>query len=111
MPRRSVSSTGERPLFKVLYINKRENSQLFDESGRVLRARVTLSLKQYKPVEVQRRDLKLSSPDRTRVRVLREGETLASLRERSLWQSRYVEVDRPKPMTLIGHDLSPPVPS
>src|SRR5262245_244353 len=57
----------------------KEKYTLFDESGKVLRARVTLSLKSYEAVEVQLRELKLSSPDRTRVRVLREGETLSSI--------------------------------
>ena len=39
----------------------------------------TLSLKSYKSAEVQLRELKLSSPDRSHVRVLREGETLAHI--------------------------------
>ena len=52
---------------------------LFSEDGRVLRARLTLSLKSYKAAEVQLRELKLSSPDRSHVRVLREGETLAHI--------------------------------
>jgi hypothetical protein len=57
----------------------RRKMTLFSEDGRVLRARVTLSLKSYKSAEVQLRDLKLSSADRTHVRVLREGETLAHI--------------------------------
>jgi hypothetical protein len=57
----------------------REKYTLFDQSGRVLRARVSLSLKRYESVEVQLRELKTKSPDRTRVRVVRDGETLASI--------------------------------
>ena len=57
----------------------KEKYQLFDESGKVLRARVTLSLKSYEAVEVQLREMGLKSPDRTRVRVVREGETLAAI--------------------------------
>src|SRR5437764_15200661 len=49
------------------------------EDGLRLRARLTLSLKSYKAAEVQLRELKLSSPDRSHVRVLREGETLAHI--------------------------------
>ena len=57
----------------------KEKYSLFAESGQVLRARVTLSLKSYEAVEVQLREMRLKSPDRTRVRVLHESETLAAL--------------------------------
>jgi hypothetical protein len=57
----------------------RQKMTLFSEDGRTLRARLTLSLRSYKSAEVQLRDLKLSSPDRTHARVLREGETLAHI--------------------------------
>jgi hypothetical protein len=57
----------------------RQRMTLFSEDGRTLRARVSLSLKSYKSALVQLRELKLSSPDRTHVRVLREGETLAHI--------------------------------
>jgi hypothetical protein len=57
----------------------REKMTLFSEDGRRLRARLSLSLKSYKSAEVQLRDLKLSSPDRTHTRVVREGETLAHI--------------------------------
>ena len=36
-------------------------------------------MRSYKSAEVQLRELKLSSPDRSHVRVLREGETLAHI--------------------------------
>lgn len=65
--------------FMGVVTSLREKLALFSEDGRVLRARVTLSLKSYKSAEVQRRELKLSSPDRTHLRVLREGETLAHI--------------------------------
>ena len=57
----------------------REKMTLFSEDGRRLRARLSLSFKSYKSAEVQLRELKLSSPDRTHTRVLREGETLAHI--------------------------------
>ena len=57
----------------------KEKYTLFDETGKVLMARITVSLKSYEAVEVQLRELKLQSPDRTRVRVVREGETLAAI--------------------------------
>jgi hypothetical protein len=65
--------------FEGVVTSLREKFTLFSEDGRVLRARVTLSLKSYKSAEVQLRELKLSSPDRTHVRVLRDGETLAHI--------------------------------
>lgn len=65
--------------FTGVVTSVREKLTLFSEDGRVLRARIALSLKSYKAAEVQLRDLKLSSPDRSHVRVLREGETLAHI--------------------------------
>jgi hypothetical protein len=65
--------------FQGVVTSLKEKHQLFDESGQVLRARVTLTLKSYEPVEVQLRELRRSSPDRTRVRVVREGERLDQL--------------------------------
>ena len=57
----------------------RQRMTLFSEDGRRLRARLSMSLKSYKAAEVQLRDLKLASPDRSHTRVLREGETLAHI--------------------------------
>jgi len=65
--------------FTGVVTSVREKLTLFSEDGRVLRARIALSLKSYKAAEVQLRDLKLSSPDRSHARVLREGETLAHI--------------------------------
>jgi Contractile injection system tube protein len=65
--------------FTGVVASVREKLTLFAEDGRVLRARLALSLKSYKAAEVQLRDLKLSSPDRSHARVLREGETLAHI--------------------------------
>lgn len=63
--------------FQGVVTSLKEKLQLFAEDGRVLRARVTLSIKSYESAEVQLRELRRSSPDRTRVRVFREGESLA----------------------------------
>jgi contractile injection system tube protein len=56
-----------------------EKYVLFGQDGSILRARVTMSLRRFETPDFQERDKKLSSPDRTRVRVLREGETLAHI--------------------------------
>jgi hypothetical protein len=53
-----------------------EKFQMFDENGHALRARVTLSLKRYESARVQARQLSLESPDRTKTRIVREGERL-----------------------------------
>ena len=68
---------GER--FVGVVTSLKEKYTLFDEAGGIKRARVTLSMKSYRAVEVQSRELKRASPDRSRVRVLREGETLAMI--------------------------------
>jgi hypothetical protein len=65
--------------FTGVVTSLRKRMTLFSEDGRTLRARLTLSLRSYKSAEVQLRELKLSSPDRTHVRVLRDGETLAHI--------------------------------
>jgi hypothetical protein len=53
-----------------------EKFVMFDPEGSVLRARVTLQLKKYTPAEIQLKDLKKQSPDRTKTRVVREGERI-----------------------------------
>jgi nucleoid-associated protein YgaU len=63
--------------FQGVVTSLKEKFQLFANDGQVLRARVTLSMKSYESAEVQLRKLRRSSPDRTQVRVFREGESLA----------------------------------
>src|SRR5690606_15780061 len=65
--------------FRGVVSSYQERFQLFDESGQALRARVTLTLKKYKPPELQARALARESPDRTKVRVVREGERLDTI--------------------------------
>jgi len=81
----------------------RERYTLFSETGAVLRARVTTTFKSYQAPEVQLRQMKLHSPDRTRVRVLREGETLMELAREAygdprLWRAiaEKNDIDRPR---------------
>lgn len=68
-----------------------EKYVLFGQDGSILRARVTMSLRRFETPDFQEREKKISSPDRTRVRVLREGETLAHIAleaygDARLWQ-------------------------
>ncbi|MCP4304297.1 MAG: LysM peptidoglycan-binding domain-containing protein [bacterium] len=52
---------------------------LFSPEGIPLRATVNLVLREYRPLEEQLKQLKLSSPDRTRSHVLGRGETLSAV--------------------------------
>ncbi len=92
-----------RVSFRGVVASFRERYKLFHEDGTVLRARVTLALKSYESAEVQQRELRRASPDRTRVRVLREGETLSALATEAygdprLWRriAEENDVDRPR---------------
>ena len=89
--------------FTGVVTSVRERLTLFAEDGRVIRARLSLSLKSYKAAEVQLRDLKLSSPDRSHARVLREGETLAHIANEAygdprMWRTIALanNIDRPR---------------
>jgi nucleoid-associated protein YgaU len=92
--------------FQGVVTSLKEKFSLFDPSGNVIRATVTLSLKSYEAVEVQIRDMKRSSPDRTRVRSVRDGETLAQFAneaygEPRLWRviATANNIDRPRFLT------------
>ena len=91
-----------RTHFKGIVTSLRDRYSLFAEDGRVLRARVSLTLKTYKSAEVQLRDLKRSSPDRSHRRVLCAGETLAHIAaeiygDARLWRpiAEANDIDRP----------------
>ena len=80
-----------------------ERYLLFSPGGSVLRARVNLTLRAYKSAEVQLRELHLQSPDRTHVRILREGETLAAIAHEAYGDPRHWraiaeanDIDRPR---------------
>jgi len=100
--------------FRGVATSLKEKFTLFDTNGNVMRATVTLSLKSYEAVEVQIRDMKRSSPDRNRVRTVRDGETLAQLANEAygdprLWQviATQNDIDRPR-FLAIGQTLRIP---
>ncbi|MEO8036506.1 MAG: peptidoglycan-binding protein, partial [Acidobacteriota bacterium] len=70
---------GAVSFFQGVVTSFKEKYSLFSEDGKVTRARIGITIKSYESAEVQLRELRRSSPDRTRVRVIREGETLALL--------------------------------
>lgn len=53
-----------------------EKFQMFDESGKVLRCRVTVKMKAFDPASLQNRELNRQSPDRTKARAIRSGDRL-----------------------------------
>jgi hypothetical protein len=80
-----------------------EKFVIFDEKGNVLRARVTLSIKSYQPAELQYKELNRHSPDRTKTRVVQEGERLDWIASEeygdpAFWTVLAVEngIDRPR---------------
>jgi hypothetical protein len=90
--------------FQGVATSLKEKFSLFDAQGNVVRATVTLSLKSYEAVGAQ--IMKPSSPDRTRVRTVRDGETLAQLANEAygdprLWRSIATQngIDRPRFLT------------
>jgi nucleoid-associated protein YgaU len=90
---------------------------LFSPHGVPLRATVTLAMREYKSLQTQLAELKLQSPDHTKVRVVSRGETLALIAAREfndprLWRliaehNPGVDPRRPEPGTLLE---IPPVP-
>lgn len=53
-----------------------EKFLMFDESGKVLRCRVTVKMKAYDPAHLQTTALNRQSPDRTKTRAIRAGDRL-----------------------------------
>src|SRR5690348_527797 len=58
-------------LFQGVVTTLNEKFVLFGESGEILRARVTVTMKSYVPPEVQARTLNRQSPDREKTRVVK----------------------------------------
>jgi nucleoid-associated protein YgaU len=68
--------------FKCLLESVRQKFTLFSPDGVPLRATLTVTLREYKTLQNQLDELRLSSPDRTHVHVIEEGETLAAVATR-----------------------------
>jgi len=93
-------------VFEGVVSSLRERFTLFAEDGKAQRARVTLTLKSYKAAEVQLRETPRSSPDRTRLHVVRAGDTLAGIAHMAYGdprQWRHIadanEIERPRFLT------------
>jgi hypothetical protein len=68
--------------FRCIMESVRQKFTLFSPEGVPLRATLSVSLREYKTLQNQLDELRLSSPDRTHVHVLQQGETLASVANR-----------------------------
>lgn len=75
----SGSGNARREGFKGVAESVRHRFTLFSPSGVPLRAIVNLTLREFKPLHEQLPRTNPSSPDRTHLHVLREGETLAAI--------------------------------
>lgn len=60
--------------FQGVMIEFSEKFQMFDEKGKVLRARVTVKLKSYESANQQYTEINQQSPDRTKTRTARAGD-------------------------------------
>ena len=77
----TVSEIGsqKRDKFTGIITSIRQNFTLFSTGGVPLRAKLTLSLREYKTLAEQLDELNLSSPDRTHAHVLATGDQLWSV--------------------------------
>ena len=87
---------------------------MFLDSGLPVRATLALSVTEYLPIEEQRKALKLESADRTKRRVLREGDTLWAMADREYedpaqWRviAEANNIDNPRTVS-IGKELKLP---
>ena len=70
---------GEGRQFTGVVTEFNETFLMFNDLGHVIRAKVKMSIKSYEPAELQYRELDLQSPDRTKTRVVQEGERLDTI--------------------------------
>jgi nucleoid-associated protein YgaU len=65
--------------FRGVVDNVQQKFTLFSPAGIPVRATVTLSIKEYKTLEEQLKDLNLQSSDHTKSRIIKRGDTLSRL--------------------------------
>jgi nucleoid-associated protein YgaU len=65
--------------FKAIVESVQQKFTLFSPNGTPLRATLSLSLREYKTLEEQLRELKPQSSDHTKTRVVRRGDTLSRI--------------------------------
>ena len=60
--------------FQGVMTEFKEKFAMFDEAGKVLRARITIKMKAYQPANLQYTEINQQSPDRTKTRAIRAGD-------------------------------------
>ncbi len=65
--------------FQCIIENVKQKFTLFSPEGVPLRATLTVTLREYKTLDEQLKQLNLNSPDRTQSHIVQQGETLASI--------------------------------
>jgi len=75
----SGSGSQQRHGFKCVVESVRQRFTLFTATGIPLRAVLTVSLKEYKTLSEQLKEINKTSPDHTHARVVQQGDTLAKI--------------------------------
>ena len=60
--------------FQGVMTEFKEKFSMFDDEGKILRARVTIKMKAYEPANLQYTEINRKSPDRTKTRAIRAGD-------------------------------------
>jgi nucleoid-associated protein YgaU len=113
-PAGSPGGNQQRNRFRGIVQNLRQRFTLFSSEGVPLRATLTLTLIEFRPLEEQLHQLGLSSPDRTHGHVLAAGDTLSGVAERYYgrprgWRAIALENGLADPRRLpVGRRLSVP---
>lgn len=110
-PPRFLLTWGNSLSFKAIAEQVQQKFTLFSPTGTPLRATVSLTLREYKTLEEQLKDLKLQSPDHTKVHVVRRGDTLSDIAaaeygDPTAWRviadrNRVSDPRRPRPGTAL----------
>jgi len=78
----SAVGNQRRVEFQCVFESIKQRFTLFSPEGVPLRAVLTVTLREYKPLEEQLRQLNLNSPDKTQGYVVRRGDTLTGIAAR-----------------------------
>ena len=102
--------------FQCVVENVKQRFSLFSPEGVPLRAVLTVSLREYRPLHEQLRQLNRNSPDRTHSHVLQAGDTLSGLagrhyRKSSAWReiARANRIEDPRRLQPGGFLVVPPI--
>jgi hypothetical protein len=77
-----VDESQKRGRFVGVVETVQQEFSLFTPQGTPLRAQLTLTLREYRTMDQQRQQLRLLSPDRSRVHLVQQGDTLSGIAAR-----------------------------